>query len=87
MGYRSIAAAVQPWNFTVRSDVDAQEQADAYEALFSTFWERDWFAGLFLWEWDADISAAADLSGDDDYTRQTKPAQAVMTRWFGGGGG
>lgn len=88
VGYRSIAgAAVQPWNFRVRSAVDAQEQADAYEALFRTFWERDWFAGLFLWEWDADISATADLSDDDDYTPQTKPAQAVMARWFGGGEG
>jgi hypothetical protein len=84
IGYRSIAgAAVEPWNFTVRAAVDTQEQADAYEALFRTFWDQDWFAGLFLWEWDADIDVDGNLSGDDDYTPQTKPAQQVMARWFG----
>lgn len=86
VGYRSIAGtAVQPWNFTVQSSVDLQEQADAYEAMFRTFWQQDWFAGVFLWEWDADISASADLTTDDDFTPQTKPAQAVMARWFGAG--
>lgn len=86
VGYRSIAGAgVQPWNFTVRSAVDLQEQADAYEAMFRTFWRRDWFAGVFLWEWDADIAATANLDTDDDFTPQTKPAERVMARWFGAG--
>lgn len=86
VGYRSIAgAAVEPWNFTVQAPVDLQEQADAYEALFRTFWEQDWFAGVFLWEWDADTAVDADMSRDDDFTPQTKPAQAVMKRWFGSG--
>lgn len=87
VGYRSVSGTtVEPWNFTRRAAVDAQEQADAYEALFRTFWGQDWFAGLFLWEWDADVSADSDLSRDDDYTPQTKPAQDVMTRWFVGAG-
>ena len=86
VGYRSIAgAAIQPWNFTVRSTVDHQQQADAYEVLFRTFWGRDWFAGVFLWEWDADIRQDADLSGDDDFTPQAKLAEAVVRRWFGAG--
>ncbi len=25
-------------------------QADAYEAMFRTFWRRDWFAGAFIWK-------------------------------------
>lgn len=54
----------------------------AYEALFRTFWGQDWFACLFLWEWDADIGADENLTGDDDYTLQTKPAQQVLARWF-----
>jgi hypothetical protein len=86
VGYRSISgAAVQPWNYTVQALVDPQEQADAYEAMFRTFWQQDWFAGVFLWEWDADIAIDADLHGDDDFTPQTKLAQAVMAHWFGSG--
>ena len=87
IGYRSIAGgAVEPWNFDVQAAVDVQEQADAYEAMFRVFWERDWFAGLFIWEWDADVRLGDDLSDDDDYLPQTKPAQQVMSRWFGASG-
>lgn len=79
IGYRSIAgAAIEPWNFTVDGPVDAQEQADAYEALFRVFWSQDWFAGVFLWEW-----VTGDTSGgDDDYSPQHKPAETVLSRWF-----
>lgn len=86
VGYRSIAgAAVEPWNYAVTGVADAQEQADAYEALFRALWPRDWFAGLFLWEWDADIHAG-DLTPAADYSPQNKPAEAVMARWFTGRG-
>jgi hypothetical protein len=85
VGYRSIAGAgVQPWNYGVRAAADAQEQADLYEGLFRAFWERDWFAGVFLWEWDADLRADSDLTQDDDYTPQGKPAMEVLRRWYGG---
>ena len=87
VGYRSIAgAAVRPWDYRVQAPVDESEQADAYEALFRVFWGRDWFAGLFLWEWDADLAADADLGADDGYTPQTKASAAVLARWFGGRG-
>lgn len=85
VGYRSIAGAgVQPWNYEVSVAADAQEQADLYEGLFRAFWERDWFAGMFLWEWDADLRADSDLTQDDDYTPQGKPAMEVLRRWYGG---
>ena len=76
---------MEPWNFDVQAAVDVQEQADAYEAMFRVFWEQDWFAGLFIWEWDADVRPGDDLGDDDDYLPQTKPAQRVMSRWFGAG--
>ena len=81
IGYRAIAgAAVEPWNFTVQHPEDAGEQAKAYEALFSTFWDQPWFAGLFLWKW----KNYSYISHDDGYSPQLKPAQAVMSRWFSG---
>jgi hypothetical protein len=81
IGYRSIeGAGVEPWNFTVQGAVDTQEQADAYEALFRALWHREWFAGLFLWEW----VTGDDDGADGDYSPQHKPAETVMSSWFVG---
>lgn len=79
IGYRSIlGTAIEPWNFTIQRPVDVGEQADAYEALFRTFWGQPWFGGLFLWQWHSTSSA-----GDGDgYSPQGKPAESVLTRWF-----
>ena len=77
-GYRSIAgAAVEPWDADVDGAADPGEQADAYEALFRAFWDLPWFAGLFLWEWNA-----TGYSRADDFSPQGKPAEAVLTRWY-----
>ena len=83
VGYRSITGAgVDPWNWQVRRPTDGgAEQADAYEALFRTFWDRSWFAGLFVWEWDP-ARTAANSRFDDGYSPQNKRAAEVMARWF-----
>ena len=79
VGYRSIAgAAIEPWNWRIQRPVDEEEQADAYEALFSVFWQRPWFAGLFLWEWDP----VGSFDDADGYSPKLKPAADVMAQWF-----
>ena len=79
VGYRSIAgAAIEPWNWRIQRPVDEEEQADAYEALFSVFWQRPWFAGLFLWDWDP----VGSFDDADGYSPKLKPAAEVMAQWF-----
>jgi hypothetical protein len=83
IGYRSIVgAAIEPWNSTVRRGIDLQEQADAYEAVFETFWDQPWFAGLYVWDWRPDHSRAGGIT-DDHFSPQNKPAQDVLRTWFG----
>jgi len=83
VGYRSIAGAgVDPWNWRVRRSADGgAEQADAYEAMFRTFWHRSWFAGLFVWEWDP-ARITVDSRFDTGYSPQNKRAAEIMGRWF-----
>ena len=78
VGYRSIAgAAIAPWDWTVRQPLDMQEQADAYEALFRTFWDRPWFAGVYIWNWVPDHDRTGGAR-DDQFSPQNKPAEAVL---------
>ena len=83
IGYRSIAgAAIAPADFTITASVDLDEQAEAYQALFRVFWDRPWFAGLYLWKWHPNHAPAGGLA-NDDYTPQNKPAERVLESWFG----
>lgn len=83
IGYRSVAGtAIAPWDWTVRLPLDMQEQVDAYEALFRTFWDKPWFAGVYIWNWTPDHSRAGGTR-DDQFSPQNKPAEAVLARWFG----
>ena len=83
VGYRSITGAgVDPWDWRVRRSADGgAEQADAYEAMFRTFWHRLWFAGLFVWEWDP-AGNAVNTRFDTGYSPQNKRAAEIMSKWF-----
>jgi hypothetical protein len=60
--------------------VDLQEQADAYEATFRSFYGKPWFKGIFWWRWEPNPNAGG--SSDWTYTPQNKPAQQVITEWY-----
>ncbi len=85
IGYRSAPeAAIEPWKWTQHAPkdvpVDWSTQANAYEAFFQTFWERDWFAGAYFWKW---YPRPRDKAGENlDFTPQHKPAERVMARWY-----
>ena len=57
-------------------------QMNALEALFKTFWVKDWWAGGFLWKWHPD-----NKSGSHDhskgYTPQGKDAEKCVAKWYG----
>jgi len=61
IGYKSSKdAAIRPWEWEKRGEVDqaeisTQTQAIAYQAMFETFWKEDWIAGFFIWKWTPEI--------------------------------
>lgn len=88
VGYPSLdRASIWPWNWQRVGEIDLQEQADLYEALFLTWWNNPnfpWFRGLFIWRWTTDPNQGGPRSGD--YTPHNKPAEQVLEQWFGGQG-
>ena len=86
IGYRSDAsAAIEPWVWGEALDslaVYSQETQNlAYEAIFQTIWEEDWFAGMYIWQWRN--QARENISKAKDFTPQFKQAQNTMAKWYG----
>jgi hypothetical protein len=83
VGYRSLnGAATAPWGGDVSNEVDLREQADSYQALLETMWNKPWWDGAFWWNWDTDPAAGGALS--KSFTPQGKTAQAVVADYYGG---
>lgn len=80
VGYKStMGAAHKPWEWESRlgslsNRVSMETQANCYEALFRTFWNEPWFAGVHLWRWEGDHKL--------DFTPKNKPAANIMSKWF-----
>lgn len=85
-GYLSVdGAAGKTWELekTVRSlDINEKAQANGYEALFSSFWKEDYWAGGFLWKWFPEGNGHEGYP-ERDYTPQNKAAEEVLSKWYG----
>jgi hypothetical protein len=99
VGYRSIDyAGVQAWrtegpnaydniNPELSIAYNGQGQANLYEALFQVLGDKEWFAGIFMWQYVPSGGCAGTMrggSGNTDYTVLGKPAALVIHDWFGG---
>ncbi len=82
IGYKSAAGArFEPWAYWNSNGYDGTEQANLYAALFSYWNNFSYMQGVQLWFWDTDPNAG--WPGNTDYMPQHKPAQDVMTQYFG----
>ena len=83
IGYKSVrGASVEPWEWTRRHDaVDVEEQVRCYQTIFEAFWDRPWFYGMYWWKWFSDLRRGG-LS-HPGFTPQHKPAEEVLSRWYG----
>ncbi len=83
-GYRSTnKAAWEQWEIEGLADdelVNLEAQKNAYEALYRTFWDQEWFGGGFVWKWWEKPNAGG--LHHSDYTPQNKPAEAVIRSWY-----
>lgn len=74
-------AGFQPWNGSYNNNVNQIGQANAYKAVFETFWEEDWFGGGFSWLWHMDTNSLNGLS-PIDYSPQNKLAETVISDYY-----
>ena len=61
-----------------RAAPNAKGQANAYEAMFKTYWDEPWMAGVFIWRWSPRPGG-----GGPNYSPRDKEAAEVLKRWFG----
>ena len=84
-GYLSVdGCANRTWELEkIRSELKVNEkaQANALEALYSSFWEENWWAGGFLWKWYPS-GYAREERRIKDYTPQGKISEKIIKKWY-----
>ncbi len=83
LGYRSCEfAAARPWEYAPRYAVNLEIQANCYKAALSTFSKQPWCGGIYWWYWKTSPSAGG--LNNRDFTPQEKPAELILSYWYGG---
>ena len=81
IGYKSSKGAIdEPWQHSPIGKVDLQLQADCYEALLATFWEKPWFYGVYWWYWGVNPKMGGEFHRG--FTPQNKLAEEVLRKWY-----
>lgn len=87
LGYRSTAnCAVKPWEWvedTSKRDnpFSAETQANCYQAFFNVVWNKDWMAGVHIWQFRDDYLKHQDAFRMD-FTPQGKLAERIIAKGF-----
>jgi hypothetical protein len=82
IGYRSLEGTLKsPWEHNKEGAFDQDIQALAYQALFNKVWEKEWFAGAFIWKW---FSGHKHQGGNSHtgFTPQNKKAEEIIRRYW-----
>lgn len=89
VGYRSDnIATIEPWVWGSALDKDTSVVASnitqnlAYEALFQELWDKEWFAGMYFWQWH-NTSRRQVKYENRDFTPRFKPAENTLAKWYG----
>ena len=81
VGYRSsIGAARAPWEHASGPKVDLELQKDCYRAMVDTFWDKEWFYGVYWWDWGTSVKMGGKLNRG--FTPQNKPAQGYIAELY-----
>jgi len=85
VGFKALEGALrEPWiwpEYVLSPQVDDEVQALLFDVTFLALWDKEWFAGLFVWRYMADPS---DYSQEPPYgyLPRLKPAEKVIENWF-----
>ena len=90
MGYKSTAdSAHEPWQWLELSEeennqLSMETQSNCYEAFFRTVWEKDWFAGVHIWQMRSDFHKydRNKIRLNMNFTPQGKPAAEIIAKGF-----
>ena len=71
-----------PNSWMLRGEINLQEQADWYQAMFTACDKRDWVGGYGLWDWAAKQYALSAAESDARYDIYGKPAEKVVHTYY-----
>lgn len=81
VGYCSAyGTAKMPWEDIAGGKLDMNLQAECYRAILETFWDKDWFYGIYWWRWGTDVRFGGPTNRG--FSPQNKPAQEVVKEWY-----
>ena len=88
IGYKSEASStIKPWEWptffgSLYQKKSHKTQQLAYQAMFEKLWDKDWFAGAYIWDWNI-RSKKENASRSLGFSIQYKPAGNTLTKWYG----
>lgn len=82
-GYKSVDFCTSGhWNTSDENhNINLLSQANAFDALFKTYWNEEWFAGGFAWKWHLKHSAAGG-NKNREFTPQNKLAEKILKKQY-----
>jgi hypothetical protein len=85
VGYRPVTDTHRkPWRYTGGTfDLDAQRRA--YEAMFVSLSDAPWWKGVYFWKTFTSPRRHARKEPAHTFTFRNRPAEQVVTEWFGAG--
>jgi len=69
-----------PWEHMPKEKLNLELQKDYYESVLKTFWEKEWFYGLYWWYWGTNVRMGG--KHNRGFTPQNKPAEEVLKKWY-----
>ncbi|WP_120752592.1 hypothetical protein [Aquimarina sp. BL5] len=87
IGYKSEASAtIEPWEWGSALSILSKQKSDktqqiAYQALYETLWDKDWFAGTYIWQWNIQ-SNMKNAPTNLDFSPRFKPAENTIAKWY-----
>ena len=81
-GYRSADYSTkEPWVSDTPSPYNPTAQINALKALYTTFWDEQWFEGGFLWKWFDKHETSGGLN-HHGYTVQNKNSEHFVREFY-----
>jgi hypothetical protein len=80
-GYVSAdTAASKPWEEASSGSANPGLQADCYRVLLEELWDKNWFFGLYWWNWNTYEGSGG--PNNKGFTPQNKPAAEYIKEWY-----
>jgi len=88
LGYKSTTdSATKPWEW-IEKEYDEekvlslQTQSNCYKAFFNQVWNKEWFGGVHLWQYNTHHNESLKMEKNKDFTPQGKSAEQIITENF-----